>query len=128
MNNKWIKRRKIKLDETKNHFDEMALKIYLELQVGIHTSDYDKKNGILLVEYELQKINFKTMEKLFSELGIELSNKWKEKLKRGMVKFKEQNELDNLSIKPHSCYEDPKQAHYIWQSQGSKEVDYRDFY
>jgi len=64
---------------------------------GIRTANYDRMKGVILVEYELQKINFERIEKLLTNMRIELSSTWKDRINRGMAKFTEQNELDNLS-------------------------------
>lgn len=110
MDDKLIKTKRIKLDKIKNQIDEVALKIYLERFKGIQAAEYNKKEDVIIVKYELEKTNFEGIEKLLINLKIELSNNWNDRLKRGMVKFTEKNELDNLAIKPHSCCEDPKEA------------------
>jgi hypothetical protein len=67
----------------------------------------DVQNNVIRLEYDLRKIKFESIEKSMDELGLKLSRKLLERWKRGMVKFNEQNELDNLKAPVSSCCKDP---------------------
>lgn len=62
------------------------------------------------LELNMKKINFETVEKILRELGLRLSSRLGERIKRWMAKFTEQNELDNLASHPVSCCTDPKET------------------
>ncbi len=104
-----IKKRKFSVAGMKNQGDVNRLKENLSLKEGISSVTVNSQKGFVRVEYNLRKINFETIEKSIKELGFSLSQKIKEKFKRGMAKFTEQNELDNLTATPSSCCEDPKE-------------------
>lgn len=76
---------------------------------GVISFNVDELRGKVEIEYDLWKINFETIERLIKEAGFRMSQKITERLKRGMAKFTEQNELDNFKSAPHSCCEDPKE-------------------
>jgi len=104
-----IKKRKIAVVGIKNQESVNKIKEYLIKKTGIVAVDAEAQKGFVRVEYDLRKINFETIEKSIKELGFGLSQKVSEKLKRGMAKFTEQNELDNLSAPISSCCADPKE-------------------
>ena len=104
-----IKKRKIAFVEKKDQESLNKIKEYLNKKTGMIAVDVESQKGFVGVEYDLRKINFETIEKSIEELGFSLSQKITEKFKRGMAKFTEQNELDNLTAVPSSCCEDPKE-------------------
>jgi len=104
-----IKKRKFAVGGMKDQGNVNKIKEYLNKKEGISALNVDSQKGFVRVEYDLRKINFETIEKFIEELGFGLSQKIKEKFKRGMAKFTEQNELDNLTATPSSCCEDPKE-------------------
>lgn len=104
-----IKKRKFAVSGLKDQGNINKLKKYLGSKAGMIAVDADSKKGFLRVEYNLKKITFEQIEKHVKELGFGLSQKITEKLKRGMAKFTEQNELDNLSAASSSCCADPKE-------------------
>jgi len=103
-----VKKRRIKVDQKKFPIGEDFIKTLLEKYDEILSVNYDERKSQLRVEYDLMKINFIDLEKIILQSGIHLSLKWSERLKRGMAKFTEQNELDNLTATPTSCHKDPK--------------------
>lgn len=104
-----IKKREVAVANLKDQKNLNQIKEYLEKKAGIITVNVDTQKRLIGLEYDLKKINFETIEKSLKELGLGLSQKITEKFKRGMAKFTEQNELDNLAITPSSCCEDPKE-------------------
>lgn len=104
-----IKKRKFAVAGTKDQGNANRVKEYLNEKEGINAVNVDSQKGFIRVEYDLRKINFETIEKSIAELGFSLSQKITEKFKRGMAKFTEQNEMDNLTATPSSCCEDPKE-------------------
>lgn len=104
-----IKKRKIAVVGIKDQLNVNRIKNDLEKKEGIIEVDVDEAKGYVEVEYDLRKINFEKIEKSIDKMGIDLSKKITEKLKRGMAKFTEQNELDNLTATPSSCCEDPRE-------------------
>ena len=108
MGEKIIKKRKIKLDSREGYLHGNDVRNSLLKTDGIISVDIDSQKNHIQVEYELKKITFEAIEQLISKAGLELSNNWTEKFKRGMSKFTEQNELDNLNAPVSSCCDDPK--------------------
>ncbi len=104
-----MKKRKIAVTGIKDQESLNKIKEYLNKKTGMVAVDVESQKGFVGVEYDLRKINFETIEKSIEELGFSLSQKITEKFKRGMAKFTEQNELDNLTAVPSSCCEDPKE-------------------
>lgn len=104
-----IKKRKFAVAGMEDQGNVNKVKEYLNKKEGISAVNVDSQKGFVRVEYDLRKINFETIEKSIKELGFSLSKKIKEKFKREMAKFTEQNELDNLTATPSSCCEDPKE-------------------
>lgn len=82
----------------------------LNQKTGIIEVDVDDQKRFVRIKYDLMKINFETIERSIKELGFGLSHRLKEKFKRGMAKFTEQNELDNIAAPPSSCCSDPKET------------------
>ena len=105
-----IKKRKIAVVGIKDQLNVNKIKNDLREKIGIIEVDVDEAKGYVEVKYDLRKINFEKIEKSIDKMGIDLSRKITEKLKRGMAKFTEQNELDNLTAAPSSCCSDPKDA------------------
>jgi copper chaperone CopZ len=104
-----IKKRKFAVARIKDQGSVNKIKECLSKRTGIIAVDAEGQKGFVRVEYDLRKINFEAIEKSIKELGFNLSQKITEKCKRGMAKFTEQNELDNLTATPSSCCEDPKE-------------------
>jgi hypothetical protein len=75
---------------------------------GMVAVDLDVQKKVLRLEYDLNKVKFEVIEKSLKKLGVKLSKKFSERWKRGMVKYTEQNELDNLNAPLTSCCDDPK--------------------
>ena len=109
MNESLIKKRKIAIKGLKDQSCSTKVIESLSQKEGMIAVGVDNQKEILRVEYDLKKITFETIEKSIKELGFKLSQRIKEKLKRGMAKFTEQNELDNFSDVSASCCIDPKE-------------------
>ena len=86
-----------------NRVEESLMKIN-----GMISIDSDVQKNVLRLKYDLSKTKFEVIEKLIKELGLKLSKKFSRRLKRGLDKFTDQNELDNLNAPLSSCCDDPK--------------------
>jgi copper chaperone CopZ len=86
-----------------NRIEEGLMKI-----TGMISVDVNVQKKALRLNYDLRKTKFEVIEKSIKELGLNLSQKFFQRLKRGMAKFTEQNELDNLNAPLSSCCDDPK--------------------
>jgi len=86
-----------------NRVEESLMKIN-----GMISIDSDVQKNVLRLKYDLSKTKFEVIEKSIKELGLKLSKKFFRRLKRGLAKFTEQNELDNLNAPLSSCCDDPK--------------------
>jgi copper chaperone CopZ len=63
--------------------------------------DADKKD--VFVEYDLLKCREEAIEHWMVKTGFKLDESIMQRLKRGWVHYTEENELDSLGAKPHSC-------------------------
>ncbi len=103
MSDQLIKKRKIAIDRVNDKLNVYEIRTRLKNIEGIIAVGLDEERRDIKIEYDLWKINFETIEKFLEEFGLGLSQKIAERIKRGMAKFTEQNELDNLTAKPVSC-------------------------
>ena len=103
-----VKKRKFDIENIPEATGIRRIKESLRGINGIRAAEIDTKKGILQLEYDLRQIKFEDIEKVIERSGLELSRKRFQRWKRGMAKFTEQNELDNLSAPASSCCEDPK--------------------
>lgn len=110
MKERLIKKRKFAVTGIKDQRNADEIKESLMRKAGMIEVDVDCREGFVRIKYDLKKTKFETIEESIKEIGFGLSQKIKEKLKRGMAKFTEQNELDNLTASPSSCCSDPKEA------------------
>lgn len=105
-----IKKRKITVVGMDDPSSANKLLKDLKKKEGIISIEVNGKKGLIELNYDLNKINFEAIEKIIKDLGFNLSQRIREKFKRGMAKFTEQNELDNLYAAPSSCCSDPKES------------------
>lgn len=110
MDNPLIKKRKFAVVGIEDPMSASKVIESLSQKEGIIEVNVDSRKGLARIKYDLVKINFEEIEKSIKELGFGLSNSLKERFKRGMAKFTEQNELDNRNAPPSSCCSDPKEA------------------
>lgn len=108
MKNPIVKKRKVAIESVDqvsdiNRIEKSLMRINGMISVGL-----DLPKNVLRLEYDLRKIKFEVIEKSIKELGLKLSQKFLQRCKRGMAKFTEQNELDNLNAPMSSCCDDPK--------------------
>lgn len=104
-----VKKRKFAVLGIEDQKSISTIKEHFNKKQGIIAIEADAQEGMVRVEYDLEKINFERIEKSIQELGFCPSKKLSERFKRGMAKFTEQNELDNLKATPSSCCENPKE-------------------
>jgi hypothetical protein len=98
----------MKLEGLENLADFTSFKEDLLKKEGIVSLEVDRRKNVIRVEYDLKRINFEHIEKLLQNVGLSLSRKLSERFKRGLAKFTEQNEMDQLNAPVSSCCEDPK--------------------
>ena len=110
MDESLIKKRKFAVVGIKDQKSASKIIEYLSQKVGIIEVNVDSRKGFVRIKYDLMKINFEAIGKSVKEVGFGLSNNLREKFKRGMAKFTEQNELDNIAARASSCCSDPKEA------------------
>lgn len=103
-----VKKRKVAIGSVDQVSDINRIEESLMRINGMISIDVDVKKNVLRLEYDLRKIKFEVIEKSIKELGLKLSQKFLQRCKRGMAKFTEQNELDNLNAPMSSCCDDPK--------------------
>ncbi|MDH4218007.1 MAG: hypothetical protein OEY18_00660 [Candidatus Aminicenantes bacterium] len=108
MKNPIVRKRKVAIESLAqvpdiNRIEESLLRI-----TGMISVDVDVQKNVFRLEYDLRKIKFEVIEKSIKELDLKLSQKFFQRFKRGMAKFTEQNELDNLNAPLSTCCDDPK--------------------
>lgn len=109
MPEKLIKKRKVTIEKIGGRYKEKEIEGILGKKPGIIFINVDGQERFINIEYNLKQVNFETIEKWLKGMEVILSQKIIEKFKRGMAKFTEQNELDNLKAAPSSCCSDPKE-------------------
>jgi hypothetical protein len=70
---------------------------------GISQVKIDEEKGEVFVEYDLQEHKEEDIERWMVEAGVLLDDSYMERLKRGWIHYTEDNELDALKAKAHSC-------------------------
>ncbi len=70
---------------------------------GVSRVDIDLKMGDVVVEYDLRKCKEEDIEQLMTEMGFVLEDSLLWRLKRGWIHYTEDNEVDAMKTKPHSC-------------------------
>ncbi len=74
---------------------------------GIREFEF-KEEGKLKVVYDLMIIRSEKIEALAEEVGLQLSNRFFDRLKRDWRHYLENNEYNNMVSQPQSCCEPPK--------------------
>lgn len=103
-----IKKRKFGLGKIHEGVDIRGIEETLRGINGTMTAEIDQKSSLLCLEYDLMQVRFEHLEKVIEKSGLSFSRKRFQRWKRGMAKFTEQNELDNLNAPASSCCELPK--------------------
>lgn len=103
-----VKKRKIAVKDVDQISDINRVRESLMSENGVISVKANVQKNILTIEYDLRKIKFEVLERSIKELGLKLSQKFLERCKRGMAKFMEQNEMDNLNAPLSSCCDDPR--------------------
>ncbi len=102
-----IKKRKFGLEAVANAADIPRMESVLGGMNGMLRAEISLETSVLLLEYNLRQVKFVDLEKVIEKSGLRFSRKRFERWKRGMAKFTEQNELDNLNAPASSCCEVP---------------------
>jgi hypothetical protein len=103
-----VKKRKVAINSFNQRSNLDWIKEDLMKKDGMISIDIDIRKGVLKLTYDLQKIKFEQIEKSITDIGLKISQRFLERVKRGMAKYTEQNELDNLNTPLSSCCNDPK--------------------
>jgi len=103
-----VKKRKIAVENVYQVSDIDRIEESLMRINGMISIDVDVQKNVLRLEYDLRKTKFEVIEKSIKKLGLKLSQKFLQRYKRGMAKFTEQNEMDNINASVSSCCDDPK--------------------
>ncbi len=61
----------------------------------------------LHVSYDLLRVTEAQIEEALTEVGLQLDDSWRERLRRAWVHDTEEIELKNLTAKPSSCCNKP---------------------
>jgi len=102
-----VKKRKFGLGKIPGAADIRRMEASLRGMNGVMAAEVDPKRSTLRLEYDLRQVRFEDIEKAIERSGLKLSRKRFQRWKRGMAKFTEQNELDNLNAPASSCCELP---------------------
>lgn len=103
-----VRKRKVAMESLTQVSDINRIEERLMGITGVISVDVEVQKNVLRLEYDLRKTKFEVIEKSIRELGLKLSQKFFQRFKRGMAKFTEQNELDNLTAPLSSCCDDPR--------------------
>ena len=103
-----LKKRKVVLVNLHGGTDIESIIWSMMKRDGVVSVKVDVPKNSTKLEYDLRKIKFVEVEDSFKKLGLKLSHSFLARLKRGMVNYAEQNELDNLNAPLSSCCDDPK--------------------
>jgi copper chaperone CopZ len=104
-----LKKRKFDIENIPEDLGIRRIEESLRGSKGVMTADIDTKRSVIRLEYDLRQVKFENIEKLIEKSGLTFSRKLFQRWKRGMAKFTEQNELDNLNAPASSCCKDPKE-------------------
>jgi hypothetical protein len=74
---------------------------------GIHEFEFNEA-GQLKITFDLMVIRAEIIELLIKDAGIELSNRFFDRLRRDWRHYLEKNEYDNMVSVPHSCCKPPR--------------------
>jgi len=102
-----IKHRKIELGHYNDFANVEKYKDVLSQQLGVQEVTADPRKGVLEITYDLELTNLKTLEELLSHAGLVLPTTIWAKLKRGLIHFAEENELDNAHAPASPCCSHP---------------------
>lgn len=81
----------------------LELAPFLKEMKGINRVVVEMDKCDAFVEYDLEVCKEEDIEKSMVEAGFVLDEGIMQKLKRGWIHYTEENELDALETKPHSC-------------------------
>jgi hypothetical protein len=104
-----LKKRDFALAATPGGSAARRIEDVLMAEDGVLAAQIDIQKAVLRLEYDLTKIRFEDLEKRAQRAGLRFSRRFRQRWKRGMAKFTEQNELDSLNAPVSSCCEDPRE-------------------
>ena len=110
MNPPNIKKRKLNFDSDNSTQTLLHLKQDFDQTEGILKTSINLKQKYIYIEYDFNQIKFETIEKNILSSGLPLSTKKWHKFKRGLIKYTEQNESDQLIVPPRPCCNLPESA------------------
>ncbi len=89
---------------------EKILADALPLQGGVESVQADWRKGTVTVRYDLHRCRLQDLEQVLTEVGYPLDKGFLARQKRHWMRFKEQNEVDHMNLKPHCCSKPPPGA------------------
>ena len=88
-------------------FDELKNKL-LTLP-GVKGINRKKGKNVIIVRYDLEKIKLREIVENIEGSGIVLQKGLWSKLRRSIINYSEENELENLNIKTAPCCSNPEE-------------------
>ena len=87
--------------------DFQSYESLLKQQDGVKEAKIDYEKHTLYVVYDLDRINFKSMERIVKKQGLVLSDSIWRRLQRQFIHFFEENEYDNAHAEALPCCSNP---------------------
>jgi len=88
-------------------FNRAKIIFEIDQAVGVDSVNFDIKDGLLHIAYDVTHINLDTIKVVVRKHGAEFSGGWWNHLKEGYYKFVDQNMIDNDKHKPSCCNRPP---------------------
>lgn len=104
-----IKKRTFDVQGVRGQADASEIEQALLLINGIRKAAVDP-SGQLSIEYDLRLFGVVKLEQAIQRLGYSLGEAVWSRIRRGWLRFSEQNELDNLTAPVRPCCSDPKEV------------------
>ncbi len=101
------KKRTIPVEGMRNADDAGRLEAGLRARLGVLSAAVDLEKGKVLVEYDLRHVRLEDLEKLIVDAGYRPGGGLASRMGRGILRFTEATELDNLRAAPSPCCSDP---------------------
>ena len=97
-----IRHHKIRFVE-RPEMDPAELEAELKKIDGVIDAKIDADHREVSVEYDLLKCREEDIERWMTEAGFVLDDSLRERIRRGWIRYTEENELDALRSRPLSC-------------------------
>jgi YHS domain-containing protein len=100
-----IKRRSFTLDRPVIGLQREALMVELKRLMGVRNISIEGDR--LSIDYNLLEVTAGQVEAALAQAGAAIGSGWAERLKRGWVRYTEENELDHLASGQAACCNKP---------------------